>query len=612
MGDGPLLEIVTHRSQSKGISILERVESESLISASQQREDSVEDPSLDKESPVVDIEGTKEAFEKEARRESTVSSQDSSCEIAEPEEECKEETKEDTDIGPIAEVSKETKDSNVTTGTLGVNVAGEEDSRNAENSTEDSPEKIEEKNEKENENEETDNNRNIIIEENDAEEITKSTEQDNTVKPPEEILEEAGTTESDNQLEEEIETETETKTEYNSVEHIEKPSTYAGKLSEGDEIPEPEDISNVLQAIPEPAAVEEDSTVEEQPQSSWGWFSSVLTGSPAASPTPQRKQQTKQASPPQETSGIKSFFGNFWQETSSVISEIITPPTERRSIRSSGDSTTPPRTPTPVRGKLRGFGATFDSFLGSVRMQALEMLSGEMKERIDELEPSSEQIEYFKNIYYSDWQFENLPPPYISEKAKVHEAELSKFHEKCQQDINLLKQKFSGEKTTSKNVVQHTNDSLHITHDKAQALLAELASLAIELTMRVGESFLIEPMLPSEELEHISVPEGMHKQEHQAYYGTQLLQRIVAELEIISETFVNFTFRIGTAGKVRIIRCCSDKDIDQFGRAIDAMTAASAKKVENDLALANSYVKKCKDLLCPVLLYLYLSQKESL
>lgn len=75
-------------------------------------------------------------------------------------------------------------------------------------------------------------------------------------------------------------------------------------------------------------------------------------------------------------------------------------------------------------------------------------------------------------------------------------------------------------------MIQHTNDSLHTTHDKAQVILAELASLSLELLMRIGESWLIEPMLPYEETKNVIVPNGWHKQEHQANYALQCIQRL--------------------------------------------------------------------------------------
>ena len=53
-----------------------------------------------------------------------------------------------------------------------------------------------------------------------------------------------------------------------------------------------------------------------------------------------------------------------------------------------------------------------------------------------------------------------------------------------------------------------------------------MASLLIELSMRTGESWLIEPMLPPEETKDIVIPDNMDKQIHQAYYACQLLDRL--------------------------------------------------------------------------------------
>lgn len=63
-------------------------------------------------------------------------------------------------------------------------------------------------------------------------------------------------------------------------------------------------------------------------------------------------------------------------------------------------------------------------------------------------------------------------------------------------------------------------------HDTVQNLLAEMSSLLIEYVMRVGESWLIEPMLPADET-NIVIPPTMNKQEHQCVYANQMLNKLI-------------------------------------------------------------------------------------
>jgi hypothetical protein len=109
--------------------------------------------------------------------------------------------------------------------------------------------------------------------------------------------------------------------------------------------------------------------------------------------------------------------------------------------------------------------------------------------------------------------------------AKQQSKLLNTFEEKRAAAVSRLKQTFSGQKTTQKNVVQHTNDSLHLTHDTSQDILAEIASLAVELTMRIGESYLVEPFLSEEDTGSVNTG-GLSKHAHQALYARYILQLV--------------------------------------------------------------------------------------
>lgn len=158
-----------------------------------------------------------------------------------------------------------------------------------------------------------------------------------------------------------------------------------------EDIPEPEDLSNILSQLKTPREEKKEETTEIKPQpteekqeknsqqqqeegSSWGWFSSVFS-SPSSSPAQQRKKSPLAASSPVSASPTRTsslsratgkLFGSFSSALSEMISSPTTPPTPERQSTPS-----PPKrqASTPIRGKLRGFQASFDRFLGSVRFQ---------------------------------------------------------------------------------------------------------------------------------------------------------------------------------------------------------------------------------------------------
>jgi len=188
--------------------------------------------------------------------------------------------------------------------------------------------------------------------------------------------------------------------------------------------------------------------------------------------------------------------------------------------------------------------------------------------------------------------------------AKLQSKQLYDYEERRNQAIQELKGTFSRERTTDKTVIQHTNTSLHTTHDRAQEIMTEIASLAVEMTMRIGESYLIEPFLPEES---IAPPTHLTKHTQQALYARYMLLVTAYEAKQICEEFVNFTYRVGTAGKVRVIRCCNDRDVEQFGKAIDAMTSAAVAKHEADFQNVLKHINQCQTLIQPLLVYLTLS-----
>lgn len=61
--------------------------------------------------------------------------------------------------------------------------------------------------------------------------------------------------------------------------------------------------------------------------------------------------------------------------------------------------------------------------------------------------------------------------------------------------------------------------------------------------MRVSESYLIEPMLPADQISHVQIPESLHKQEYQIIYANQLLNKISnVGLSSISKIIINYKF----------------------------------------------------------------------
>lgn len=70
--------------------------------------------------------------------------------------------------------------------------------------------------------------------------------------------------------------------------------------------------------------------------------------------------------------------------------------------------------------------------------------------------------------------------------------------------------------------------------------------------MRIGESWIIENLLS--ESERGSCPPNLSKHEHLALYSRQMLASLEQEITEITDDFRNFLFKVGTAGKVRVVR----------------------------------------------------------
>ena len=163
-----------------------------------------------------------------------------------------------------------------------------------------------------------------------------------------------------------------------------------------------------------------------------------------------------------------------------------------------------------------------------------------MNERIAELEATDEQKAPIQSIFESLPTTESIPTPYLvclllskllliickDKNAKKYRKDLNAQLGRAQDIIQSIEEEFMEEKTNSRVVVQQVSDELRAVHDNAQRSLAELASTIVDTMFNAAESWLIEPMLPIEDVKDICVPKQWNNQEHQAHYAVQILNEV--------------------------------------------------------------------------------------